>query len=166
MAETTSATDLREVFDNLVRFETILWNTIDARLRRDCGIPLGSFNVMLIVAATPSCRVYDIATALAITVGGTSQAVDRIENAGLCLRRPNPDDRRSSILELTSAGQDLLASAGIVFDQELEAFLRAPLSTSAVGHLGAALAAVRAAATRRGTPAGHSDTSPQPEGAR
>jgi DNA-binding MarR family transcriptional regulator len=150
MAETTSAADLRAVFDDLVRFETILWNTIDARLRRDCGIPLGSFNVMLVIAETPSCRVYDIASALAITVGGTSQAVDRVEKAGHCVRRPNPDDRRSSILELTPAGQDLLTAAGTVFDQELDTFLRAPLSTSAVGQLGEALAAVRAAAARRG----------------
>ena len=111
MAETTSAADLRAVFDDLVRFETILWNTIDARLRRDCGVPLGSFNVMLIIGTTPSCRVYDIATALAVTVGGTSQAVDRIEKAGHCVRLPNPDDRRSSILKLTPAGQDLLTAA-------------------------------------------------------
>lgn len=139
--------DLRRVFDDLVRFETILWNAVDARLQRECGVSLSSLNAMLVIASTPSCRVHDIARALAITVGGTSQAVDRLEAAGQCLRRPNPLDRRSSILELTPAGQELLKRAGAVFDQELETFLHAPLSERSLGQLAAALAAVRGAAT-------------------
>ena len=42
-------TDLRAVFDDLVRFETVLWGEMDARLRRDSGVPLGSVNVMLVI---------------------------------------------------------------------------------------------------------------------
>ena len=149
--EEVGAVDLRDVFDDLVRFETVLWNSVDSRLQRDCGVTLSGLNVMMVIAGTPSCRVLDIANALSITVGGTSQAVDRLEAAGSCVRHPNPADRRSSILELTPAGRELLASAGAVFDEELEAFFRAPLSTTALGDLGAALATVRrAAATRRG----------------
>jgi DNA-binding MarR family transcriptional regulator len=105
-------TDLRRVFDDLVRFETILWNKIDARLQRECGVSLGNLNAMLVIESTPSCRVNDIARAVAITVGGASQAVDRLEAASLCARRPNPHDRRSSVVELTPAGQELVTSAG------------------------------------------------------
>ena len=94
---------------------------------------------------------FDIARALEITVGGTSQAVDRLEAVGYCVRRPNPADRRSSIVELTPAGRDTLTTAGPVFDDELESFLRVPLSPTAASQLGAALSAARrAAATRRG----------------
>ena len=78
--------DLRAVFDDLVRFETVLWNHIDARLRSECGVPLGSFNLLMVIDATPQCRVYDIAAALELTVGGTSQAVDRLEARGHCVR--------------------------------------------------------------------------------
>jgi DNA-binding MarR family transcriptional regulator len=53
--------------------------------------------------------VYDIAHELAITTGGTSKLVDRIEASGYCRRLPNPADRRSSLLELTPAGQRLFA---------------------------------------------------------
>jgi DNA-binding MarR family transcriptional regulator len=130
-----------------VRFETILWNGIDVRLQRECGVSLGSLNAMLVIASTPSCRVHDIAAAVAITVGGASQAVDRLEAAGQCVRRPNPVDRRSSILELTPTGQELLKRAGEVFDQELEIFLGAPLSERSLGQLATALATLRAAAT-------------------
>ena len=138
-------TDLRAVFDDLVRFETVLWNDIDARLRSECGVPLGSFNLMMVIDATAQCRVYDIAAALELTVGGTSQAVDRLEARGHCVRRPHPNDRRSSIVELTPAGQDLLSRAGPVFDQQLEHFLQAPLSVRALSQLAAALGTVRGA---------------------
>jgi DNA-binding MarR family transcriptional regulator len=140
-------TGLRAVFDDLVRFETVLWGEIDARLRRECGVPLGSLNVMMVIDSTPGCRVYDIAQALAITVGGTSQAVDRLEAAGRCVRRANPADRRSSIVKLTVAGKALLGTAVVVFDDELDRLIRAPLSATALGHLGAALHTVRHSAT-------------------
>lgn len=137
--------ELRQVFDDLVRFETDLWNGIDAVLQRECGVPLGSMNVMTVVQRTPLCRVNDIAAALSITVGGASQAVDRLEKRGHCARRRHPTDRRSSIVELTPAGQALLDTADPVFDRELAARLGAPLSDTALGRLGAALAVLRAA---------------------
>ena len=143
--------DLRQVFDDLVRFETVLWGALDQRLRRECGVTLGSLNVMMVIDSTPQCRVYDIAAALAITVGGTSQAVDRLQAAGWCRRRPNPEDRRSSILELTDDGTALLANAGPVFDGELDRFLSAPLSATDLAQLGAALGKVRRAAINTGS---------------
>ena len=60
-------TDLRQVFDDLVRFETILWGAIDGRLQEECGVGLASLNAMLVIDATPLCRVHDIARAIAIT---------------------------------------------------------------------------------------------------
>ncbi|WP_410608279.1 MarR family winged helix-turn-helix transcriptional regulator [Amycolatopsis sp. lyj-109] len=147
VGEGREAMGLRRVFDDLVRFETALWNTVDVRLKQECGVPLGNLNAMMIIAATPGCRVQDIAAALEITVGGTSQAVDRLEKLGHCVRRPNPADRRSSVIELTAAGQEVLERAGTVFDRELEKFLRVPLSVAALDSLGAALATLRAAAS-------------------
>ena len=144
-------TDLRRVFDDLVRFETILWGALDGRLQEECGIGLASLNCMLVVEATPLCRVQDIARAIAITVGGASQAVDRLESAGLCVRRANPADRRSSIVELTPEGMELLSTAAPVFDLELERLLRAPLPGTALTHLADALSRLRRSA------AGHAD---------
>jgi DNA-binding MarR family transcriptional regulator len=75
---------------------------------------------MQVIARVSSCRVYDIAEELSITVGGTSKLVDRIEAAGHCRRVANPDDRRSSLIELTNAGRRLLAKATVVFEEELQ----------------------------------------------
>jgi DNA-binding MarR family transcriptional regulator len=139
-------TDLRQVFDDLVRFETILWGAIDGRLQEECGVGLASLNAMLVIDATPLCRVQDIARAVAITVGGASQAVDRLESAGLCGRRANPSDRRSSIVELTPEGMELLRIAAPVFDRELDRLLRTPLPGTALTHLADALSTLRRSA--------------------
>ncbi|WNI18979.1 MarR family winged helix-turn-helix transcriptional regulator [Actinacidiphila sp. ITFR-21] len=141
--------DLRRLFDDLVRFETDLWNAMDARVRQDCGLSLGSFDVMSVVARTPACRVNDIAAALSITVGGASQAVDRIVARGGLVRRPNPADRRSSVVELTPDGAESVERAGRVVDRELRRRLRGPLPAAELDRLGAALAALRAANTPR-----------------
>ena len=146
--------DLRQVFDDLVRFETILWGAVDGLLQQECGVSLASLNAMLVIDATPLCRVQDIARAVAITVGGASQAVDRLESAGLAARRANPSDRRSSIVELTPEGAELLRIAAPVFDRELDRLLRAPLSATALTDLAGALSTLRrSAATQAGNPA-------------
>jgi len=112
-------TDLLVLFDQLIRFETELWNAVDARLRAEFDLPLSRLEPMQVIARRSSCRVYDIADELSITIGGTSKLVDRIEAAGYCVRRANPNDRRSSIIELTAAGRRVLAKATKVFEEEL-----------------------------------------------
>jgi DNA-binding MarR family transcriptional regulator len=138
---------LRRMFDDLVRFETMLWNETDARLQREGGMTLGNLNVLLIVEATPACRVQDIAKALAITVGGTSQAVDRLEKAGWCARAPHPSDRRSSIVELTDAGAEAVQRAAPIFDEALEQLLADPLDSAALLQFADSLGSLRRAAT-------------------
>jgi MarR family transcriptional regulator, organic hydroperoxide resistance regulator len=117
--------DLRQVFNDLIRFEIELWNAVDARLKDEFKLPLTHFEPMSVMDRLPTCRVYDIATELGITTGGTSKLVDRIEASGYCRRLPNPDDRRSSLLELTPEGRRLFAEAAAAFDDELQSRLGA-----------------------------------------
>jgi DNA-binding MarR family transcriptional regulator len=106
---------------------------------------------MQIIERTPECRVYDIAQALSITTGGVSKIVDSIESAGHAKRRPNPDDRRSSIIELTPAGKKLLAKATTTFEAELELRLGSALPDRALRQFTLALNALRAAASGTST---------------
>jgi DNA-binding MarR family transcriptional regulator len=145
--------DLRQLFDDLVRFETELWNSLDATLAKECGVTLGAVNALLVISRTPNCRVNDLAAALSITVGGASQAVDRFEAQGLIQRLPNPANRRSSLLEITPTGRTALDSAGQVFDRELELWFSTPLSTAACTRLAKDLSTLRAAAAHRRTAA-------------
>jgi MarR family transcriptional regulator, organic hydroperoxide resistance regulator len=116
---TDAAPDLKVLFSELVRLETELWDAVEERLQKDHGVNLPTFEFIQVISRVPRCRVQDIATSLSITVGGTSKVVDRIEAAGLCSRRANPGDRRSSIIELTPAGKRLLARASVTVDDEL-----------------------------------------------
>jgi DNA-binding MarR family transcriptional regulator len=122
--------DLASMFSDLIRVETELWDLVDTRLRRDHELALSWFELMQVIDSTPGCRVIDIADALSITIGGTSKLVDRIENAGWCERSPNPDDGRSSTIELTRAGRGRLTAAQRTLTDEIGVLLGEPLSPS------------------------------------
>jgi DNA-binding MarR family transcriptional regulator len=142
---TTTVNDFKQLFNDLVRFETELWNVVDSRMRAEHDLPLHKFEPMQIIERTPECRVYDIADALSITTGGVSKIVDSIEAAGHAKRRPNPEDRRSSIIELTPAGKRLLAKATTTFEAELELRLGSTLSDRSLRQFMLTLNALRAA---------------------
>jgi MarR family transcriptional regulator, organic hydroperoxide resistance regulator len=138
-------TDLLDLFHQLVRFETELWNAVDARLRVEFDLPLSRLEPMQVIARRPSCRVNDIAEELSITIGGTSKLVDRIEAAGYCVRQANPHDRRSSVIELTAAGRRVLTSASRAFEDELETRIRSAVSARSLQQLYTTIIKLRAA---------------------
>lgn len=138
--------DLKQLFSDLIRFETELWNAIDARLRAEHDLPLHKFEPMQIIATRASCRVYDIAGALSLTTGGVSKLIDAIEASGYCERRPNPADRRSSIIELTPSGKKALAQATKTFERELELRLRSRVPARTLAQFSSSMRALRAAA--------------------
>jgi MarR family transcriptional regulator, organic hydroperoxide resistance regulator len=144
----TVMTDLKTLFSDLIRFETELWNAIDARLRGECNLPLSWFEPMQVIARRGACRVNDIAEELVITVGGTSKLVDRIEAAGHCRRRSNPHDGRSSIIELTATGRRLLNAATQTFEAELAERLESAASPRTLQQFSSTLTRLRLANSR------------------
>lgn len=52
-----------------------------------------------------------ILTSVLITSGGLTKRLDRLESAGHVARHPDPDDRRGTLVRLTSAGVDLIDRA-------------------------------------------------------
>lgn len=135
--------DLRALFRDLVRLETELWNRVDARVATAHGLPLGWLEIMDAIATTPGCRVLDVADALRITVGGASKVVDKLQAAGWVRRRPNPDDGRSSLLELTRTGERLRRAADATAGAELAARLGSAAPAVDLGRLAADLRRLR-----------------------
>lgn len=134
---------LGRLFSDLVRLETVLWDLVDGRLRHDHDLALSWFEPMQVIEATANCRAIDISAALSITIGGVSKLVDRIEAAGLCLRSPHPDDGRSSAIELTRAGRELLAVAGRSLDDELARLFGESLSKHDLRRFAAGIHSIR-----------------------
>jgi len=142
--------DLRLLFNDIVRFEIELWNAVDSRLKSEAGLPLTHFEPMSVIDRRPGCRVYDIASELKITTGGTSKLIDRIEANGYCRRLPNPEDRRSSLLELTPEGRRILAQAGAALDDELQRWLGGAVPERTLRQFAATLTRLRAAGRATG----------------
>ena len=61
---------------------------LGALRRSGCGLPAGQ-----------------LARAAMLTSGGMTGQADRLANAGLIVRRPDPDDRRTVLVSLTPEGQ-------------------------------------------------------------
>lgn len=136
---------LLQLFDDLVRVETALWNRLDADLRRDHGIPLSQLEPLQVIARTPRARVQDVADALAITIGGASKLVARIEAAGWCEREADPADGRSRTLAVTPRGQELLGRATATLRAGLERAIGAELTPESVSHMAALFRRLRSA---------------------
>jgi DNA-binding MarR family transcriptional regulator len=53
-------------------------------------------------------RPTDLTNALMLTSSGTTKRLDRLEQAGLIARDPDPEDRRGTLITLTAAGRALI----------------------------------------------------------
>ncbi|MFJ5881575.1 MarR family winged helix-turn-helix transcriptional regulator [Kitasatospora cineracea] len=150
------AADLVALFADLVRCETRLYNAVGDRLRERHGIVTSQYEFLQYLHEHPGCRVADLAAEFAIGVGATSKSIDRMEKQGWAARQPNPEDRRSSLLALTPAGEQLAAAAGRTFAAALAELLGTDLDAPALDRLARTLSTLRAALERdrTGTPAG------------
>jgi MarR family transcriptional regulator, multiple antibiotic resistance protein MarR len=147
---------LPELFADLVRCETRLYNALNDRLRAQHGIATSQFEFLRYLRHHPGARVADLAAEFAIGVGATSKGIDRLEQLGWVARRPNPGDRRSSLLDLTGAGEALVDAAETTFRTGLADLLGGTVEPAALRTLAQTFAGLRAALERDqvGTPTG------------
>ncbi|HEU5027374.1 MAG TPA: MarR family transcriptional regulator [Spirillospora sp.] len=117
------AVDLPRFFSDLVRCETRLYNALNDRLRDRHGIVTSQFEALRFLRDRPGARVADVAAEFAIGIGASSKVVDRLERQGWVARRPNPADRRSSLLDLTDDGARLAEEAEATFTEGLAKLL-------------------------------------------
>ncbi|WP_328647478.1 MarR family winged helix-turn-helix transcriptional regulator [Amycolatopsis sp. NBC_00348] len=147
---------LDTLFTDLVRVETRLYNAVTDRVKAEAGVAGGYFELLRHVRDHPDARVADLAAAFAIGVGTTSKIVDRLEKQGWLERRPNPANRRSSLLALTPAGESVVSRAEPVWRAAIQEILGGAVAADELTALSAALHAARSNLERRqlGLPAG------------
>ncbi len=81
---------------------------------REHGLEPGWYDVLATLRrAGPPYRVRptEFTTTLMLTSSGTTKRLDRLEQAGLIARTPDPGDRRGTLITLTEAGHTLLDAA-------------------------------------------------------
>jgi MarR family transcriptional regulator, 2-MHQ and catechol-resistance regulon repressor len=96
----------------LFEAEAALEQRIAATLR-DHGLATGAFEVLLRLGRSEGdrLRMSELSRRLAITTGGTTRLMDRLERDGLVRRVPSTSDRRVIYAELTSSGRAELERA-------------------------------------------------------
>ena len=136
------------LFADLVRCETRLYNALNDRLRERHGIVTSQYEFLHYLREHPGSRVADLAAEFAIGIGATSKGIDRLERQGWVARRPNPADRRSSLLELTDEGAGLAEAAGRSFAERVAELIGGALDESRTAAVAQALSLLRAALER------------------
>ncbi|WP_411107736.1 MarR family winged helix-turn-helix transcriptional regulator [Streptomyces sp. cmx-4-9] len=82
-----------------------------AAARMHPELSLVSFTLLSHLEERPNCRASALAAHYALDKSTVSRQVAALERAGLIRRRPDPEDHRVHVLELTPAGAAALAQA-------------------------------------------------------
>jgi DNA-binding MarR family transcriptional regulator len=98
-----------------------LLNALASSLR----IAATDFRALFHIASVDQVTPKQISEHLGLTTGAMTALVDRIEGAGLAARVPNPNDRRSLLVELTDAGRDAVDQGGGIYSRAFGAAIPA-----------------------------------------
>jgi DNA-binding MarR family transcriptional regulator len=89
------------------------------------GLDAGAYPLLVRIDSTPGVRSSELAQHVGVGRATISRQVRRLESLGLVRRRPDPDDSRGQLLELTAEGHRRLTEA----QDARRAFLRTALTS-------------------------------------
>jgi DNA-binding MarR family transcriptional regulator len=121
------AADGMAMVTSIMRVQQLLLGQIEVLLRPH-GLTFARFEVLRLLAFTRrgELPVGKIGERLQVHPASVTNAVQRLEEAGLVVRRTNPSDRRGVLAEITVAGRSLVESCTALLNDEV--FSRLDLS--------------------------------------
>jgi DNA-binding MarR family transcriptional regulator len=119
-ADKARATELRESMMALTRQMR--------RHRPDTGLTLSQLEVLGEVSRSGVITPAELAARLHVRVQSLTDSINELEARGLASRRPDPDDRRRQLIEVTADGSTLLDADRAVRDAWLDAAMRQTLT--------------------------------------
>lgn len=98
---------------SLVTATTLLFDRLDAELRREHDLSLTEYEILVRLSERPehALRMAQLADALGHSRSRVTHTVARMEAAGWVRRTTSPDDGRGIVCGMTPAGQALLETA-------------------------------------------------------
>ena len=95
---------------------------LDRELQARCQLPLTWYDVLLELHYAPdhSMTMGELGRASVVSRSRVSRVVDELAAEGLVERRANPNDRRSAVAVLTSAGRSRFRRAAPVYAKGIE----------------------------------------------
>ena len=127
---------------------------LDEALRREHGISLTEFDVLITLYNAPNdrLRMTELSNRIVLTASGLTQLVTRLESKGLVGRSVDPGDRRSFFAVLTAAGHQRLRNSRPTHNEVIRARLTRRLTPEQLATLGSLWEIIAAAETPQPSP--------------
>ncbi len=131
MAQTRKETNIG-LWQDFLRARAQVSDRIEDDLHARVGFPLTWYDVLFHLSEAPKSkmRLQDLAEKLLFSRSGLTRLIDRIENAGLVVREPDPHDRRGVSAVLTPAGRKSLRRAAPTHAKGVERYFLGALSAA------------------------------------
>jgi DNA-binding MarR family transcriptional regulator len=115
-----------------LRHSMLLFDRLDAELRREHRIGLADYEILVQLSEAPdhSLRMNELADQALVSRSRLTHRVDRLVEAGLVERQPCPTDRRGLFAVLSPAGMALLQAAAPTHVAGVRRYAIDPLSTA------------------------------------
>lgn len=123
----TGSTDGMALVTSVMRVQQVLLTTIDDLLK-PFGLTFARFEVLMLLhfSRAGELPVGKVGERLQVHPASVTNAVNRLEGAGLVTRRPSTSDGRSVLASITAAGRAIALDAAAVLNAEV--FASVPLS--------------------------------------
>jgi DNA-binding MarR family transcriptional regulator len=96
----------------LIRTHARLWDQVGAHMRHDSGLTMPRYDVLMqLDGAGGRLGLSELASAIVLSASGLSKLLDRMEEAQLLRREPDPRDARSTFAQITPRGRSLVRKA-------------------------------------------------------
>jgi DNA-binding MarR family transcriptional regulator len=95
----------------LMEVSSLLRHAVEGQLRAEGGLSYVQFEILARLADAPSGRqrMTDLADEVVYSRSGLTYQAGQLAKAGLIARGPSDDDQRSTTVEITAAGRELVA---------------------------------------------------------
>lgn len=105
---------------SVMRIHQLFLARVDAALK-PFALTFSRYEVLTLLSFTRAgtLPMSKISARLQVHATSTTNSVDRLEKAGLVARRSHPDDRRTTLVDLTDAGRELAAQATKALNAEV-----------------------------------------------
>ncbi len=116
--ETATGLTRRRAAMHVLHVARRLGRHLEEALDAELGIFLSDLQVL--AAIVEPQRMSDISTHLALSPGGVTKVIGRLEVLGYAQRTPDPDDGRATLAATTPEGRQALDRARAVIDEALD----------------------------------------------
>jgi DNA-binding MarR family transcriptional regulator len=100
----------------LLRAHAAVLARLEREMQSERGLPIAWYDVLLTLSGAPAgLRMQEVSEGVVLSRTRVSRVVDEMASAGLVERRPNPADRRSTIVTMTATGRSAFKRAAPVY---------------------------------------------------